>query len=420
VSAADVLADLLPGDEVREGGTPVGGATPDATVAPSSVENVVEVLRTASRAGFGVVPSGNGTDLGPTPPTGPFVILSTAAMKGVEMYEPADLTLSVRAGSTLEELHEVTGRHGQWLPFDPPSAPSRTMGGLAATGVRGPLAASYGAPRDHILGLTLVTGDGRLLHLGGRVMKNVAGFDLVKLVVGSRGTLGVVVSVNVRLFPRPEREVALVLEATVPRELVAAARAVATAPVVPASMVLVSGPPEDTGSAADASSARTAPSLLVLRVHGAPESVAADSARLQAHAGRSFRVVEGAEALALFTAVRDHAVTDPLVVRLSALPTRFGDVLAGLEELGTFIRIAADPIAGTVRVSASGASTERLDRIARAAASVGGSCVLVRAPAGTGMPETGSPPNGRVATLARALADRFDPGRVLWPGKAVT
>jgi glycolate oxidase FAD binding subunit len=423
MSAADVLTGLLPDDEIQEGGTSIGGATPEATVSPRSVEEVVHVLRAASAAGLGVVPSGSGVDLGFVPPHRPFVVLSTAGMKGVEMYEPADLTLSARAGATLGDLAQVTGPHGQWLPFDPPFAPSRTLGGLAATGARGPLATSYGAPRDHILGLTLVTGDGRLLQLGGRVMKNVAGFDLVKLVVGSRGTLGVVVSVNVRLFPRPEREMALVLEADTPGELIAAARAVATAQVVPASAVLVSGPRAEVGvdaPGADASPTPGAPSLLVLRVHGAPETVAADAARLQAHVGRTFRIVQGAEAEALFTAIRDHAATGSVVIRMSALPTRIGDLVAGAEALGEPVQIVADPLAGRARAAVSAATTEDLGRVARMVGVLGGSFVLERAPAGTHMPMPPSSPGGRVATLARSLADRFDPQRVLWPGKAVT
>ncbi|MCG6957088.1 MAG: FAD-binding oxidoreductase [Gemmatimonadetes bacterium] len=423
MSPADVLAGLLPRDEVREGGTPIGGATPEATVSPGSVEEVVEVLRAASAEGFGVVPSGSGADLGASAPTGPFVVLSTTGLKGVEMYEPADLTLSAQAGSTLGEIGDVAGPHGQWLPFDPPFAPSRTLGGLAATGVRGPLAASYGAPRDHILGLTLVTGDGRLLRLGGRVMKNVAGFDLVRLVVGSRGTLGVIVSVNVRLFPRPAHEVGLVLEAATSHELVTAARAVATAPVLPASAVLVSGLRAEVGadaSSADASRTPKPPSLLVLRIHGAPETVAADSTRLQAHVGRSFRVVEGAEAFALLTAVRDHAMTGPIVIRVSALPNRIGDVLAGAEALGDTVQIMADPIAGRVRAAVSGASTEGLEQVAHAAARLGGGYALERAPVGVSIRVPGSSPDGPVATLARGLADRFDPQRVLWPGKRVT
>jgi len=424
VSAVDVLTGLLPADAVREGGTPVAGAKPEATVSPTSVEGVVEVLRAASAGDFGVVPSGSGVDLGPVPPGGPFVVLSTVGLKGVEVYEPDDLTMSARAGSTLGDIAEVADPHGQWLPFDPPFAPSRTLGGLAATGVRGPLAASYGAPRDHILGLTLVTGDGRVLRLGGRVMKNVAGFDLVKLAVGSRGTLGVVVSVNVRLFPRPEHEAALVLQAEAPDQLMTAARAVATAPVLPASMVLVSGPGSEVFGdppGPDASVGAVAPqAALVVRVHGAPETVAADASRLQAHVGRDFRVVEGEAAAALFAKLRDHAASATVVVRVSTLPTRLRDAVAAANALSYSVQLAVNPMMGRLRAATAITTTEDLERLARTALDLGGSCVLERAPADVRIPLPGSGADGRVATLVRELADRFDPQRVLWPGKVLT
>src|SRR5680860_1056589 len=105
-------------------------------------------------------------------------MLSTARMSGVEIYEPADLTLTAGAGTPLRELAEALAPHDQWLPFDPPDADGRTLGGLVAAGLSGPLAAGYGPLRNHVLGATVVCGDGRVLRLGGRVVKNVAGFDL--------------------------------------------------------------------------------------------------------------------------------------------------------------------------------------------------------------------------------------------------
>jgi glycolate oxidase FAD binding subunit len=411
------LAGAVPVAALREGGSAVAGALPDATVTPTSLEEVVEILKAASADGFGVVPVGAGTELGPTPPEGPFVALSTRGLTGVEVYEPADLTMSARAGMTLGEVADVTAQHSQWMPFDPPSAPVRTLGGLAATGTRAPLCASYGAPRDHILGLTLVTGDGRVLKLGGRVMKNVAGFDLAKLVVGSRGTLGVVVSVTVRLFPRPRQDIALVLDADGADGvggLMAAARAVATAPVLPASAVLA------TGRRAPEGGAPTEGASLVVRLAGAPETVAADAARLQGHVGRTFRVVEGALAGTLFEALRDHAAADDVVVRLAALPASLDVVSEAVAALPGTVRTLADVMSGRVRVGADAMSTEALGGLQHAAGRLGGSCVLARGPVelarawGASAAEIAE---GRVGTLSSALRARFDPTGVLWPGR---
>jgi glycolate oxidase FAD binding subunit len=402
---ADALAGVAAGEALREGGLAVAGARPDATVTPTSVEGVADVLKVASARGFGVVPVGGGTDLGPMPPSKPFVILSTRGLSGVEAYEPADLTMSAWAGTTLRELGDVTAPHAQWLPFDPPSMAARTLGGLAATGVRSPLCASYGAPRDHILGLTLVTGDGRVLRLGGRVMKNVAGFDLVKLLVGSRGRLGVVVSVTARLFPRPEREIALILDAARAEDLVAAARAVATAPVLPASAVVAAG-----GAVRGAS--------LVVRVGGASETVSADAARLQAHVGRSLRVVEGAEASSLFADLRDHGAVGDVVVRMAALPASVGDLLAAVASVPGPTRVLADAIAGRVRIATQDLSADALAKLRGAAGRVGGSCVLERGPVELLQVPEASPADPRVKALASALEGRFDPGGVLWPGRS--
>jgi len=409
---AAALAGVAPGEALREGGPAVAGARPDATVTPTSVEQLAGVLKVASAQGFGVVPVGGGTDPGPVPPLEPFVVLSTRGLRGVETYEPADLTMSAWAGTTLGELQDVTGAHAQWLPFDPPSMPTRTLGGLAATGVRSPLCASYGAPRDHILGLTLVTGDGRVLRLGGRVMKNVAGFDLVKLLVGSRGTLGVVVSVTVRLFPRPEREVALVMEADRAEDLVAPARAVATAPVLPASAVLAAGfRTTAAGGAVRAAS-------LVVRVAGAPGTVAADAARLQAHVGGSFRTVEGAEAASLFEDLRDHAAAGEAVVRMASLPASVGDLLAAVAAVPGPVHVLADTMVGTVRMAAEGLSGEAWAELRGVAARLGGGCVLERGPLELLDVPGASPADSRVEALTSELRARFDPSGVLWRGRS--
>lgn len=417
---ADVLADAVAAEVLREGGTAVAGAVPAATVTPTSVDEVSTVLEVASAAGFGVVPVGGATDLGPRAPSEPFVVLSTRGLAGVETYEPADLTMSAGAGTTLAELGDVTAPHAQWLPFDPPFLPARTLGGLAATGVRAPLCASYGALRDHVLGLTLVTGDGRVLRLGGRVMKNVAGFDLVKLAVGSRGTLGVVTSVTVRLFPRPQREVGLVLDAARAEDLVPAARSVATAPVLPASAVLMTGARTPTGGGAATVGDDALPeAALVVRVAGAPETVAADAAKLRAHAGCNFRLAEGEEAASLFEALRDHGSTGDVVVRVSALPASLPDVLAGIASVGCGARMTVDVMAGLIRIAGdtdalSGDTLAELRDIAEAS---GASCVLERGPAEILTVLAGAAAETRVGTLTAALKARFDPRDVLWRGK---
>ena len=130
-------------------------------------------------------------------------------MSGITEYMPGDLTLTARAGTTLGEIHDATRAHGQWLALDPFGSDEGTIGATIATASAGPLATRFGAPRDLALGLEFVTGHGAVVRGGGRVVKNVAGFDLTRLLTGSWGTLGVITEVTVRLHARPEADVTL-------------------------------------------------------------------------------------------------------------------------------------------------------------------------------------------------------------------
>jgi glycolate oxidase FAD binding subunit len=125
---------------------------------------------------------------------------------GVVSYVPGDLTLTARAGTTLREIERVTLEHDQWLPLDPYGSSDGTIGATIATASAGPLASTFGLPRDLLLGLEFVNGRGDVIRGGGKVVKNVAGFDLSRLLTGSWGTLGVITEVTVRLYARPRAD----------------------------------------------------------------------------------------------------------------------------------------------------------------------------------------------------------------------
>ena len=177
---------------------------------PESVEEAAAIVRAANEAGTRLLPAGLRSWLGAGGWTRPAdMTVSCARLDAVRHYEPADLTLTADAGLGLAELDDILRPNGQWLPADAPGARAGTLGGLVACGVSGPLQGRYGALRDNVLGLDVVTGSGRVLQIGGRVVKNVAGYDLVRLFTGSRGSLGLITSVSVRLFPRPEADLTL-------------------------------------------------------------------------------------------------------------------------------------------------------------------------------------------------------------------
>ena len=138
--------------------------------------------------------------------------LSLRDDSGIVGYVPGDLTLTVRAGTPLSEIARATQEHEQWLPLDPYGSSDGTIGATIATGSAGPLASSFGLPRDLLLGLEFVNGRGDVVRAGGKVVKNVAGFDLPKLMVGSLGTLGVIVQVALKVRPLPKATRTLVTE----------------------------------------------------------------------------------------------------------------------------------------------------------------------------------------------------------------
>jgi glycolate oxidase FAD binding subunit len=171
----------------------VAGVAALAVVEPDSADAVAEVLALCTGEGVPVEAAGACTWLrhGPAPAAPP-VVVSTARLRRVTEYEPADLVIGVQAGATLEDVEGELRQHGQTLPLDPPCAPGGTLGAVLSLGSAGPLRAAHRTPRDLALGVEIVTGDGRLLRFGGRVVKNVAGYDGVRLVAGSAGSLGVV------------------------------------------------------------------------------------------------------------------------------------------------------------------------------------------------------------------------------------
>lgn len=386
-------------------GRAVGGRVPEAVLEPATADEVRQALLVAAGRGLAVVPVGGATHTGPQAPDRPFALLSTRRLSEVEDYEPADLTVTVGAGCLLEALDNTLRAQGQWLPVDPPLAPRRTVGGVVATGTAGTLGMAYGLPRDHVLGLTVVSGDGQILRLGGRVMKNVAGFDLVKLMVGSRGTLGVIVSASLRLFPVPVTDRAVVLTAATPGELLATARRVATAQVVPAAAVLLS-PGTDGGAS------------LVVRVQGAAAAVDADARTLLGDELARATVMDGGEARDVLGAMRDHASPAPLVLRAFALPALLPEVLAAMNECAPDADVAADVMAGRVRAGVTNPDDVHPSDVHRLRSRVerlGGSVVVERAP-----PRwvDSAPAYGATSgdALGAALRRRFDPEGVLCPG----
>jgi glycolate oxidase FAD binding subunit len=182
----------------------VTGVRPKLVIEPGTERELAEVLRLSSEAGLAVIPRGGGTKLGwGNSPTRADLILSTARLNEIIEHAWADLTVTVEAGCTIHRLQETLAQHGQRLALDPLWPEKATIGGVLSTNDSGALRLRFGALRDLIIGATIALPDGTLASSGGKVVKNVAGYDLPKLVTGALGTLGVITRAVFRLHPLP-------------------------------------------------------------------------------------------------------------------------------------------------------------------------------------------------------------------------
>jgi FAD/FMN-containing dehydrogenase len=200
-------------------------------VSPGSIEELSEVVRFSSK----VLPAGGMTWL----PNTTDLIVSTSRLNQIIEHEPADLIAVAHAGVKLTDFNAKLAENGQWLPLDPPDDGRATLGGVVATGLGGAQQFGYGRPRGTVIGMKVVLADGSVIKAGGRVVKNVAGYDLCKLFTGSYGTLGIIAELNFKLRPRPECESTVVLDGLL-FDLPAKARSIISAGLFPVAAEIVS------------------------------------------------------------------------------------------------------------------------------------------------------------------------------------
>ena len=187
-------------------GFAIDDVAPRAVVTPADADEVAAVLKYAGERNLVVVPAGGMSHqhIGAIPERVD-IILRTARLKAVEHYDAGDLTIGIGAGTTIAELGALIAPHRQFLPAEVVSPDVSTVGGLIATNLHGPLKHGFGGVRDWLIGVRFATPDGKLAKAGGRVVKNVAGYDLMKLLTGSYGTLAVIVGASFKLFPAPRQ-----------------------------------------------------------------------------------------------------------------------------------------------------------------------------------------------------------------------
>ncbi len=393
------------------------GARPAIVYEPSTPEEAGEVLREAMRAGKALAFVGGGTELElGAPPVRLDAVVRTGRMVRIVEHAPSDQIVVVEAGMPLALLQEALASHRQRLALDPPLPERKSVGGIVAANAFGPRRARFGSVRDLIIGVSFARADGTLARGGGRVVKNVAGFDLPKLMVGSLGTLGLITTATFRLHPLPEEETTLLLPgrtADAVRALVAAMR---EAQLEPASVVAESRDGSfDVSVAFEGFRAGVAEQReRLIRIVGADVGSACDV--LDETAARSLR--------ARHDEIRTAAA---LRAKLAALPTHIEPIAADvlppllgtLENFGFvwYAMLGLGFLSGTPADPASAAEAIRAGR--ERIASLGGSLTLEAAPAAIRklIDVWGSPPPA--LSLMKSVKERLDPERRLAPGRFV-
>ena len=354
----------------------VDGVAVGQVVMPQSAEEIATILADASQLGRAVIPVGGGTSLGlGNPPRGADLALSTRALSQVIDYEPTDLVLSVGAGARFGDVQAVLSEHGQRLPLDPPGGDDATIGGLIATARWGPLRHSAGTLRDLLIGISVAHPSGTVTKAGGKVVKNVTGYDMPRLYHGSLGTLGVITSANFKVLPRPRAEATLVGEYPTAEEAFATATRV-----------------RDSGDPTAALEVGFDGNrwLLATRVEGREQTVRAIAGRIAqtSGAGAALEQDESAAWWARYVSGLDPAATPSEVsLRLGIRPRATRALVEGLlPVLGALnanvTALSATPVVGSVlvRLNLGDGCAERLAEVQRIALDLAESVTIIAAP----------------------------------------
>ena len=402
-----------------------------ATVRPPNAKAVEEAVQWALSEGKSLEIVAGGSKRGIGRPLQTELTLDLSALTGVTLYEPEELVLSARAGTPLAEIESLVGSHGQQLAFEPMDyacvsgiAGSATIGGTLAANVSGPRRIKAGAARDHFLGFTAVSGRGETFKSGGRVVKNVTGYDLCKLMAGSWGTLAAMTDVTIKTLPQPETEITILIRGLNPRQAIAAmTEAMGSDCDVSAAAHL---PAEATRRLPINEIAGAGSAVTALRLEGFSPSVAQRKGMLEARI-KSFGELAEAGPLAsraLWQAIRD---VKPFAAGRDGMDRplwRLSTAAASGAELAE--RVAAASGAEMLFDWAGGLVWARLETcddagarvIFPAIAATGGHATLIRAaPAVRAAIDVFPRADAGLASLTKRVKESFDPHRVLNPGR---
>ena len=429
-------------------GYAIDGLTPQWVVRPANRREAAQILGWASSEGCKVAPWGGGTQVGlGNPPEELHLVLDLSRLDQVVDFQPADLTVTVEAGITLESLQRHLAPAGKFLPLEAPLAGRATVGGILATSSVGPLRQAYGLPRDWLIGISVISPAGDGTKAGGRVVKNVTGYDLNKLYTGSLGTLGVIVEATFKLAPLPTTQSALVAFFPTVHQGIEAGRTLSRQVFAPQGLQVLDEEASRRLELVTASSPPEAPmpAALLAFFAGRPQALRrrlTESTQLLTRLGAtSVEQKQDADALALLRGVTDlgwaeetrpELVQPHLVLKINLPPSASlgmnawlqADPVFGGNSLG--VGSIVDVGFGGIRLllwGPPGGSAADIRRLRETAGKLGGSVVVERCPLSwkQELDVWGDLPSGADSgmEIMRRLKNKFDPHRTLNPGRYI-
>jgi glycolate oxidase FAD binding subunit len=390
-------------------------------LAPADEAGIVAAILAAHDSGTPLEIRGNGSKAGLLRPVQAAGTLSAAALNGITLYSPTELVLSAKAGTPLADIATTVAGRGQQITSEPPdfsallgTTATQTLGGVVAANLSGPRRVAWGATRDHVLGVRAVNGRGDVIRSGGRVLKNVTGLDICKLLAGSHGTLAVLTEVTIKVLPRPERRGTVVLVGLDPQQGVAALSAALGSPYAVSGAAYL---PAEAAAKIPALAWLNGP-LTLARIEDFTQSVAYRTDKLRADlAGFGMaEVLDDAASVAVWQAVRDASPLhghDGAIWRVSVRPSAGPGVVGGLAGMSWFMDWG-----GGLLWIAGPATTQAHEAVVAAARAGGGTWMLFRAPEALRAVVSVIPEEvPALARITQAVKAAFDPKGILNPGR---
>jgi glycolate oxidase FAD binding subunit len=387
---------------------------------PTAAEAVIAGQVAAAREPLLV--RGAGTKSGMLRPVQAAATISTAALTGITLYAPKELIISARAGTPLREIEAALEAEGQHLIAEPPDLAElfgtepniQTLGGVVATNLSGPRRVAWGAMRDHVMGVRAITGRGEVIHSGGRVLKNVTGLDLCKLLTGSHGTLGIISEITLKVLPAPQAVGTIVIPGLEAEAAVAALSAALGSPYGISGAAWL--PAEAASRLPEAIAGGK--SVALIRIEDFSASVAYRSGKLRGELGFSgAEILDDPASRAVWRSVRDVRVLSVAegdgIWRVSVRPSSGAGILRSAEGTSGFL----DWGGGLVWLA--GPATETTHRAIEAAArAAGGTWTLMRAPDPLrGAVDVVPPEPAPLGAITRRVKQAMDPRGILNPGR---